>query len=160
MPLSRAFGRERCAEQSTIQRTLNAISEENVAQLRQAVDGLHRTNSPIISHLIEKEMLFLEVDLTGLRASKGAELSTKGYFSGGRGATGRQLLRVVAPKYGEVLFEKLYAGNTNSCEVLKEAMSEAERLLGLDEKKRKRILVRLDRGFGTDENLEWLIWRG
>ena len=36
-PLQRAFGRERCADQSTIQRTLNAFTSENVAQLRQAV---------------------------------------------------------------------------------------------------------------------------
>ena len=69
-------------------------------------------------------------------------------------------MRVITPEYGEVLFEKLSAGNTNSCEVLKEAMSEAERILGLDEKKRKRTLVRLDGGFGTDSNLEWLIGRG
>jgi hypothetical protein len=32
-PLQMAFGRERCADQSTIQRTLNAFTEENVCQL-------------------------------------------------------------------------------------------------------------------------------
>ena len=42
-----------------------------------------------------------------LRASKRAEGSTKGYFSGERNATGRLLLRVIAPQYKEVLFEKL-----------------------------------------------------
>jgi hypothetical protein len=36
LPLGRAFGRERVADQSTIQRTLNAFTEQNVRQLRQA----------------------------------------------------------------------------------------------------------------------------
>jgi hypothetical protein len=160
LPLGRAFGRERVADQSTIQRTLNAFTEQNVRQLRQAVEMIYRRNSPIFSHPFEEEMLILEVDLTGLRASKRAQGSTKGYFSGERNATGRQLLRVSAPKYGEVLFEKLYAGNTTSCEVLKQTMGELERLLDLDEHKRRRTLIRIDGGFGTDENLNWLIWRG
>jgi hypothetical protein len=97
-----------------------------------------------------------------LRASKRAEGSTKGYFSGERNATGRQLLRVIAPQYKEVLFEKLYAGNTTSCEVLKESIREIERILSLaeDRRKRRRTRVRLDGGFGTDANLNWLMWRG
>jgi hypothetical protein len=159
-PLSRAFGRERVADQSTIERTLNAFSEENVAQLRQAVEAIYLRNSPIFSHPFEEEMLILEVDLTGLRASKRAELSTKGYFSGERNATGRQLLRVSAPGYAQLIFEKLYGGNTTSCEVLKETLKEVERLLGLDEDERRRTLIRLDGGFGTDENLNWLCWKG
>ena len=98
----------------------------------------------------------MEVDLTGLRASKRAELSTKGYFSGERGATGRQLVRASSPNYGEIIFSKLYPGNTNSCEVLKETITEVERVLGSSRYKRQRTLVRLDGGFGTDENIEWL----
>lgn len=160
LPLRRAFGREGCAEQSTISRTLNAFTQENVCELREAVEAIQRRNSPIFSHPFEEEMLLLEVDLTGLRASKQAEGSTKGYFSGSRNATGRQLLRVSTPRYGEILFEKLYAGNTNSCEVLKDTLKEVERFLGLDEGKRKRTLIRIDGGFGTDENLNWLIGRG
>jgi Transposase DDE domain group 1 len=161
-PLQRAFGRERCADQSTIQRTLNAFTPENVAQLRQAVEAIGRRYSATFSHDFEREMLVVEVDLTGLRASKRAEGSTKGYFSGERNATGRQLLRVSVPQYKEILFEKLYAGNTTSCEVLKESIRELERILSLAEErqKRRRTLVRLDGGFGTDANLNWLMWRG
>jgi hypothetical protein len=161
-PLQRAFGRERCADQSTIQRTLNAFTSENVAQLRQAAEAIGRRYSATFSHDFEREMLVVEVDLTGLRASKRAEGSTKGYFSGERNATGRQLLRVSVPQYKEILFEKLYAGNTTSCEVLKESIRELERILSLAEErqKRRRTLVRLDGGFGTDANLNWLMWRG
>jgi hypothetical protein len=161
-PLQRAFGRDRCADQSTIQRTLQAFSEENVAQLREAVEAIGRRYSATFSHDFERQMLVVEVDLTGLRASKRAEGSTKGYFSGERNATGRQLLRVSVPQYKEILFEKLYAGNTTSCEVLKESIKELERILSLAEErqKRRRTLVRLDGGFGTDANLNWLMWRG
>lgn len=162
VPLQKAFGRDRCADQSTIQRTLNAFTPENVHQLREAVEAIGRRYSAVFSHDFEEQMLILEVDLTGLRASRQAEGSTKGYFSGERNATGRQLVRVSAPQYKEVLFEKLYAGNTTSCEVLKGTMKEVERILSLaeDRQKRRRILVRLDGGFGTDANLNWLMWRG
>jgi hypothetical protein len=162
VPLQKAFGRERCADQSTIQRTLNAFSEENVCQLREAVEAIGREQWAVLSHDFEREMLTLEVDLTGLRASKSSEDSTKGYFSGKRNATGRQLVRVSTPDYKEVLFEKLYPGNTTSCEVLKGTIKEIERILELHQEpnKRKRTLLRLDGGFGTDANLNWLCWRG
>ncbi len=156
LPLMRAFGRERSAEQSTIQRTLDAFTQENVHQLREAAERIARSRSRLPQHPYEREMLVVEVDLTGLRASKKAELSTKGYFSGERNATGRQLVRASTPNYGEVIFSKLYSGNTNSCEVLKETMGEVERILGSSPQKRPRTLVRLDGGFGTDENVEWL----
>jgi hypothetical protein len=160
LPLQRAFGRDRCADQSTISKTLNSFTEQNVAQLREAIESIQRRHSALFFHDFEREMLILEVDLTGLRASKRAEGSTKGYFSGSRNATGRQLVRVSAPSYGELIFEKLYPGNTASCEVLKETIKEVERILGSDRAARKRTLVRLDGGFGTDHNLNWLIWRG
>jgi Transposase DDE domain group 1 len=162
LPLQRAFGRDRVADQSTISRTLNAFTEENVAQLREAIEAIGRENWAALSHDFEAEMLALEVDLTGLKASNRSEGATKGYFSGERNATGRQLVRVSTPNYGEVLFEKLYAGNTNSCEVLKGTIKEVERILGFQQapNKRKRTLVRIDGGFGTDHNLNWLMWRG
>jgi hypothetical protein len=159
-PLQRAFGRESCAEQSAIQRTLDAFTEGNVAQLRDAVEAIGGRYSGLPSHPYEREMLLLEVDLTGLRASKRAEGSTKGYFSGERNATGRQLVRVSAPLYGEVPFSKLHPGNTGSSEVLKGTIREVERVLGSSPKERQRTLVRLDGGFGTDENLRWLCERG
>lgn len=156
VPLSRAFGRDRVAEQSTIQRTLEAFTEENVCQLREAVEAIGGRYSRLPNHPYERQMLILEVDLTGLRASKRAERSTKGYFSGSPNATGRQLVRAICPDYGEVIFCKLHAGNTTSCEVLKGTIDEVERVLGSSPEQRSRTLIRLDGGFGTDENIEWL----
>jgi hypothetical protein len=83
---------------STVSDTLDSFTEETVAQLRTAVETIHRR---------------------------------------GRG------LRVIAPQYGEILFEKLYPGNTKSKEVLKRTIEEVERNLGLDKQKRKQILIRL-----------------
>ena len=161
LPLGRAFGRRgRVADQSTIQRTLDAFTQENVHQLRYAVETIGKGRSGLPSHPYGREMLILEVDLTGLRASKRAEGSTKGYFSGERNATGRQLVRVSAPQYGEVPFCKLHPGNTGSSEVLKGTIGEVERVLGNSPKERARTLLRLDGGFGTDENAEWLCSRG
>lgn len=159
-PLGRAFGRNIVAEQSTVSRTLDAFDEESVGRLREAVEEIQRYHSKLLGHDFEREMLVLEMDLTGLRASKNAEGSTKGYFASERNATGRQLARVSAPRYGEVVFEKLHPGNTNSSEVLKETFIEVERVLELDKSKRGRTLVRLDGGFGTDANINWLLWRG
>ena len=139
---------------------MNSFTEQTVHQLREAIETIWRRHSALFSHDFEAEILLVEVDLTGLKASKRAELSTKGYFSGERNATGRQLVRVSAPQYGEILFEKLYPGNTNSCEVLKETLKEVERFLEFEERERRRTLVRLDGGFGTDHNLNWLCWRG
>jgi hypothetical protein len=161
-PLQEAFGRDRCADQSTIQRTLNAFSEENVCQLREAVEAIQARLCGVFGHdySAAEGMLIVEVDLTGLKASKSSEGSTKGYFSGERNATGRQLVRVSARNYGELIFQKLYAGNTLSCEVLKQTLGEVERVLGSGRAQRERTLLRLDGGFGTDENVEWLCERG
>lgn len=158
-PLHQAFGRERCADQSTVSDTLDAFTAKGVSQLRQAVEAIQRQQGQVFAHDYEKERLILEVDLTGLLASKNAEGSTKGYFPGKRNRRGRQLVRVSAPQYGEVLFEKLYPGNTSSKEVLKETLTEIERILGLDRERRRRTLIRLDGGFGTDANLNWLCWQ-
>lgn len=160
LPLRRAFGHESCADQSTIQHTFDAFTEENVAQLRGAVEDIQHQNSKLFSHDFEREKLVLEVDLTGLPASREAEGSTKGYFASKRNRRWRQLVRVAALDYGEIVFEKLHAGNTTSQEVLKETIMEVERILELDHPRRQATLIRLDGGFGTDANLNWPCWRG
>jgi hypothetical protein len=65
VPLGRAFGRQRVADQSTIQRTLDAFSEENVRELREAVERISSRYSRLPYHPYGREMLILEVDLSG-----------------------------------------------------------------------------------------------
>ena len=43
--LQRAFGRTACAEQSVVQQTLDACTDENVTQMQQALDQIYREHS-------------------------------------------------------------------------------------------------------------------
>ena len=75
--LAQAWGRERFAEQST----LDAMAEEQVKQLRQGAMGLFRRESGVFAHKFGKEWLWLDIDLTPLPISKHAEGATKGKFA-------------------------------------------------------------------------------
>lgn len=54
----------------------------------------------------------------------------------------------------------LYPGNTLSEQVLQEAVWELETVLHLSSPQRQQTCLRLDGGFGTDANLNWLLKRG
>lgn len=161
--VSRAFGRDGCAEQSTIWETIQACNEANLAELRLALRDIFQTQSQTARHVREHfaaGRLELELDLSGLRASKRAEASTKGYFAGERHAYGRQLVRVVAGQYREIVWQEAVAGNTASCTTLQAAVELTEQLLGLAPADRPQVRWRLDAGFGTFENICWLLARG
>jgi hypothetical protein len=48
--LQRAFGRKRCAEQSVVQDTLNACTDQNVEQMEHAMDLIYRQQSQGFQH--------------------------------------------------------------------------------------------------------------
>jgi hypothetical protein len=54
----------------------------------------------------------------------------------------------------------LYPGNQTSQACLRPTVAAVERLLSLTPAQRRRIVLRLDGGFGTDTNLNWALWRG
>jgi hypothetical protein len=84
--LAQAWGMECFAHQSIVADTLNRFSEIHVAQLRQAVNAIYLREGRAVQHDYAKQgLLILDVDLTGLPASKQAEGSRKGYFSGKKG---------------------------------------------------------------------------
>jgi hypothetical protein len=80
--LAAAWGRGRFADQSTITRVLDAFTPLAVAQLRTAIARIYRREGQALHHPFAQELLFLDIDLTGLPAGRHAEASTKGYFSG------------------------------------------------------------------------------
>src|SRR5215831_11607516 len=86
--LAAAWGREVFAEQATITRVLDAFTPVSVAQLRTAVERIYVREARALQHPFDQELLFLDIDLTGLPAGRRAEASTKGYFSGGKTAAG------------------------------------------------------------------------
>lgn len=80
--LARAWRREQFAAQSTIADTVNAFTAETVAQLRAALLQLYRRHGRALQHDFTTDWLWLDIDLTGLLASRQAEGSEKGYFAG------------------------------------------------------------------------------
>jgi hypothetical protein len=116
--LQRAFGRESCADQSVVQQTLDACTEINVLQMLQAMEVIFRQHSRAYKHNYRRRWQLLDIDLTGLPCSKNAGLSTKGYFSKEGLRYGRQLGRVVATDYEEIVVDQLYPGNTQLCHAL------------------------------------------
>jgi len=82
-PLLVAFGYEKCADQSVIQQTINAATDENVSQLEQAINEIFKDNNQTIFFLDEdlkgSKQVTIDIDLSPLPASKRAEGSKKGY---------------------------------------------------------------------------------
>ncbi len=91
--LQRAFGRSACAEQSVVQDTLDACTEENVRQLEAVCAALFRQHSRAYAHDYRAELQLFDIDLTGLPCGPQAELSAKGYFADAGIRYGRQLGR-------------------------------------------------------------------
>lgn len=163
--LLHAFGYTKCADQSVIQQTLNAAIQENVQQLEAALKVIWDENNLTLQLLErareEKRVETIDMDLSGMPASKKAEGSEKGYFAGKRNTYGRQLARVLVPETQEIVTESLYPGKKTSCKSFKAMVQKMERILSLDTKDRRMLIrLRLDGGFGTDENMNYALWRG
>ncbi len=157
--LQKLFGRQACAEQSTISETVNAATEQTIWEMEMLVKQVLREYGSCYRHDYEKKWLLLDVDLTGLLAGKQTEGSEKGYFSGKRNGRGRQVGRVLASQYDEIVVEQLYPGKVQLEANLQEMVKQAENVLALGEKRRKRTVVRVDGGGGTDKHINWLLLR-
>ena len=84
--LAQAWGLECFSQQSLVADTLNRFTEMHIAQLRQAVNVIYLREGRAVQHDATRQgLLILDVDLTGLPASKQAQGSRKGYFSGKKG---------------------------------------------------------------------------
>lgn len=69
------------ADQSTLARTLDALTLMNIDELRTATTTIWRTSGQTRQH-DWRGFLLLDFDLSGLPCSPRAEASQKGYFSG------------------------------------------------------------------------------
>jgi hypothetical protein len=158
--LQAAFGRQACAEQSVIQDTLDACTEDNVAQLRTACETIFRQHSRAYRHDFGQSYLLLEVDLTGRLCGKKAKFASKGYFAHQRNRCGRQVAYVVASQKDEVVVAEVFEGKTHLSPGFQALVAQAERVLELDEAKRQRTILREDSGAGSVENINWALARG
>jgi hypothetical protein len=158
--LQAACGRTACAEQSVVQETLDACTDTNVAQMHEAMDTIYRWHSRGYRHDYTRSMQVLEADRTGMPCGKKAAFATKGYFAKQRNRRGRQLGRVLATRYDEIVVDRLFSGTTQLPTALQPLVLAAERSLDLDEAKRCRTLWRVDAGGGSVEDVNWLLGRG
>lgn len=154
-----AFGRQGCAEQSTISDTFSAASLDNVKQLRAALQQILRRHGRCAAHNYRRQYQLLDVDLTGLPAGARAEGATSGYFADRHQRRGRQLGRVLAPHTQELVVERLYEGKRQLDHSFQALVQAAEDVLELAENKRKRTILRADGGAGDDANINWTLAR-
>ena len=158
--LSAAFGREQCADQSGVSATLNACQAENVEQMRQAMAAIYRRYGAGYCHDYGRCCQLLDVDMSGLSAGRQGEGVEKGYFAKQKNKRGRQLGRVYASLYDEIVCERLYRGKTQLNRSLLELVVAAEAVLNLNAGFRKQTILRLDGGGGNDDDINWLLQRG
>jgi hypothetical protein len=158
--LQRAFGRGSCAEQSVVQQTLDACTAETVAQMQAALDTIYRRHGHGYRHDYAQNWQLLDADLSGAPCGKRAEGATKGYFAKQRNRRGRQVGRVLASRYGEIVVQRLYPGTTQLTAALPELVAATEQTLELDATKRARTIWRVDAGGGTLEQVNALLARG
>jgi hypothetical protein len=157
--LQRAFGRDACAEQSVVQDTLDACTAENVTQLQAALTTIYRAHSQGYVHDYAECWQVLDVDMSGLPCGPKAAFATKGYFAKQRNRRGRQLGRVLASRYHEVVIDQLFDGTTQLTTALQPLVTAAEGVLDLDAARRARTMVRVDAGGGSLDEVNWLLAR-
>jgi Zn finger protein HypA/HybF involved in hydrogenase expression len=155
-----AFGRQSCAEQSVIQDTLDACTEQNVAEMHHAMTQIFRRQSQSYRHDYQHEWQLLEVDMSGRPCGRKAALASKGYFAKQRNRRGRQEGYVISTWYEEIVVERIYEGTTQLNRALRPLVEAAETCLELDEAKRNRTILRVDSGGGSVEDINWALERG
>lgn len=155
--LSAAFGRQQCADQSGVSATLNACQTENVEQMRQAMRTIYRRYGAGYRHDYGRSWQLLDVDMSGMPAGRQGDGSKKGYFAKQKNKRGRQLGRVYATLYDEIVSERLYSGKTQLNRSLQELVADAETVLNFNPGFRKRTIIRIDGGGGNDADLNWLL---
>jgi len=157
--VSRAFGRERCADQSTIQQTLSACTPTNVLEMQTVLKIIFQKTSRAIAHAFAKGPLIVDIDITGLPCGRHLEGAEKGYFADCKpGTTGRQLYRASASQYDELIYQKVCPGNIGSSQlsVFQAVMTAVWDILKLTAKDKDRVLIRLDSGYGTTDIINYL----
>lgn len=157
--LCEAFGCAPC-DQSVLQDTLSACTEETVEQFHEASRLIFQQFSKAGRHNFRKRMLTLDLDLTGLTCGKTAESATKGYFVRQKGKTGRQSARVLASDYNEIVHDAVYAGTVQLGPIMMDLVQSAASVLGLTPDQKSRTLIRTDGGGGTKKVVEWLVESG
>jgi hypothetical protein len=155
------FGLAGCAEQSTVSRTLAACDWQSVVGMQAALKAILQRHSQAYRHPYGQHLQVLDVDVTGLPSSGQGEGVEWGYCDQvGKVASGRQLGRVLATHYNELVYEQLADGKQQLGGLLHDLIHETEAILDLDDNRRRRTLLRMDSGGGDEADINWLLGRG
>ncbi len=157
--LQAAFGRTACAEQSVIQDTLDACDATTVQQMEQALSAIFQQQSQAYRHDYAQQWQMVDVDITGLPCGPKAAFATKGYFAKQRNRRGRQLGRVLATRYHELVVEHLVPGTEQLPTALRPLVEATEQVLELDAQRRARTVIRVDAGGGSVADINWMLER-
>ena len=156
--LQKAFGRSECAEQSVVQMTLNCCTTENVGQMMRAVKEIIQAHSQTSWHHWKKQLLVIDLDMTGMPCGRKAEGSLKGYQGECGIRYGRQMCRALAAQYEEVIVDRLYPGNMQLNVVVPWMMADLAETLKLNKYRKNRTVIRMDAGGGN--YLDYLLKEG
>src|SRR5262249_35760268 len=129
-------------------------------QMEQALQTIYRQHSQGYAHDYKRTWQLLDVDLTGMPCGKKAAFASKGYFPQQRYRRGRQLGRVLASNYHEIVVDQLFNGTTYLRTALRPLIEAAEQVLELSAAKRARTIVRIDAGGGSLSEINWLLAQG
>jgi hypothetical protein len=157
--LQAAFGRTACAEQSVIQDTLDACDATTVQHMEQALTTIFQQHSQAYRHDYTQHLQILDIDITGLPCGPKAAFATKGYFAKQRNRRGRQLGRVLATRYHELVTEHLLPGTEQLPKALRPLVEATQQVLALDAARRAQTLIRVDAGGGSVDDINWLLDR-
>jgi hypothetical protein len=127
--------------------------------MMQAMEVIMQRHSLAFRHDFHSPMLLTDIDLTGLPCGKKCKDAAKGYQAEAGIRWGRQMGRVIAAPYEEVVIGRLYPGNLHLSKVLRPLVEDPEKTLALDEEKRKRTIIRMDAGGGSLDEVNWLLER-
>ena len=108
----------------------------------------------------------LDIDMTGWPGGVRGEGVEKAFFADAAYRRGRQVGRVVATLYEEVLVDRLYRGKRQLESALPELVTQAELSLDLHgeqapaRQRRENTVLRVDAGGGTEADINWMLARG
>lgn len=157
--LAHSWQRQQFAEQSTLSRTLDQLTQKEINGLRQGHHALLQQHSQLRHHDWKKSLM-LDIDPTSLITSKRSEGSQKGWVSEQRNQYCRHVLRFTVAGYHENLLSLVYPGNRHGYEYCKAATETLLSQWHWDKAQRNQIILRSDAEQGTDFNLSYWLWLG
>src|SRR5262249_60463924 len=115
-----------------ISKSLIALTWYHSCNLMATCRTIDRRHSQGYGHPYATAWQILDVDMSGMPCGKKAAMATAGYFAKQRNRRGRQLGRVMATRYREIVVDRLFDGKTQLNVALLPLVVAAEQTLDLD----------------------------